>query len=91
MIAIFTTIDSALAFDAAVSAAMGWPNAETKTDRYGEPQKHVTQDRWAMPVEPYAVDLVPADAVLVESLTADWHEPRPQATHAASVTRTAVD
>ena len=77
MIAIFANIDFALAFDAAVSAAMGWPNAETKTDRYGEPQKHVTQDRWAMPVEDYAVDLVPADAVVVESLTADWHEPRP--------------
>lgn len=77
MIAIFTNIDSAFAFDAAVSLAMGWPNAETKTDRYCQPQKHVTQDRWAMPIESYAVDLVPADAVLVESLTADWHEPRP--------------
>ena len=77
MIAIFTTIDSALAFDAAVSLAMGWPNAETKTDRYGEPQKHITEDLWAMPVEPYAVALVPSDAVVVDSLTADWNAPRP--------------
>ena len=77
MIAIFTNIDSALAFDAAVSLTMGWPNAETKTDRYGEPQKHIAEDLWAMPVEPYAVDLVPADAVLVESLTADWFNPTP--------------
>ena len=77
MIAIFTNLNSALAFDAAVSAAMGWPNTETKTDRYGEPQKHTTEDLWAMPVEPYAADLVPAAAVLVESLTADWFEPRP--------------
>lgn len=77
MIATFTNIDSALAFDAAVSAAMGWPNAATKTNRYGEPQKHIRQDGWAMPIEPYAVDLVPADAVIVESLTADWFEPRP--------------
>ena len=77
MIAIFTNLDSALAFDAAVSAAMGWPNEETKTNRYGEPQKHIAEDLWAMPVEPYAVDLVPADAVLVESLTADWFNPTP--------------
>ena len=77
MIATFTSIDSALAFDALVSFAMGWPNAKTKTDRYCEPQKHIAQNRWAMPVEPYAVDLVPADAVIVETLSADWFEPRP--------------
>jgi hypothetical protein len=77
MIAIFATIDSALAFDAAVSLAMGWPNTETKTDRYCEPQKHITEDLWAMPVEPYAVALVPSDAVVVDSLTADWNAPRP--------------
>jgi len=77
MIAIFTNIHSALAFDAAVSLAMGWPNAETLTNRYCEPQKHIAEDLWAMPVEPYAVALVPSDAVVVDSLSADWHEPRP--------------
>lgn len=77
MIAIFQNLEDALSFDSAVSAAMGWPNAETKTERYCEPQKHISRNLWAMPVEDYASGLVPLKATLVESLQNDWYPPRP--------------
>ncbi len=77
MIAIFSDLAEALAFDAAVSAAMGWPSEAAKTERYAEPQKHLTQDLWAMPVEEYAATLVPQSAEVVGSLSEDWYPPRP--------------
>ena len=72
MIAVFDNIESAMLFDAAVSEMLGLPNAESKTDRYGEPIKHKTKDLWALPIEPCAEALVPEDAVLIELLTEDW-------------------
>lgn len=77
MIAIFSDLSEALAFDAAVCSVMGWPSVEAKTERYAEPYKHLTLDLWAMPVEDYAASLVPASANIVPSLTDDWFPPRP--------------
>ena len=77
MIAIFSDLAEAIAFDAVVSAAMGWPSETARTERYAEPQKHFTLDLWAMPVEDYATSLVPASAQVAESLADDWYPPRP--------------
>lgn len=73
MIAIFASLDSALAFDAAVCAAMGWPDATTK--RYAVPAQHPTDARCAVPVLDYAVPFVPATAFVVDELSADWTPP----------------
>jgi hypothetical protein len=75
MIAIFTDEQSALAFDAAVSAAMGWPDTETKTERYAVPLKHPTANLWAMPVEEYAASHLPDGVELAAELSPDWLPP----------------
>ncbi len=77
MIAIFTNEQAALEFDAAVSAAMGWPDAETKTERYAVPRQHPTENKWCMPVADYAAAHLPEGAETVEELPPDWFPPMP--------------
>lgn len=77
MIAIFTDEQSALAFDAAVSAAMGWPDAETKTERYAVPRKHPTAEMWWMPVTDYAAPYLPEGVDTVDELPPGWIPPLP--------------
>lgn len=48
MFALFATEAAALAHDAAVSAAYGWPSAGTV--RYAHPRR-TTDGQWAMPVD----------------------------------------
>ena len=73
--AIFPSIELALAFDASVSAAMGWPSVEQKTERYAIPIKHPSRNEWAVPVRDYAEPHLISGTQVVEELTPDWYPP----------------
>ena len=73
--ALFPSLELALAFDASVSAAMGWPSVEQKTDRYAIAIKHPSRNEWAVPVRDYAEPHLVSGTQIVEELTPDWYPP----------------
>jgi len=73
--ALFPSLELALAFDASVSAAMGWPSEAQKTERYAIPIQHPSRNEWAVPVRDYAELHLVSGTQIVEELTADWYPP----------------
>lgn len=73
--AIFPSLDLALAFDASVSAAMGWPSVEQKTERYAIPMLHPSRNEWAVPVRDYAEPHLVSGTTVVGELSSDWYPP----------------
>ena len=73
--ALFPSLELALAFDSSVSAAMGWPSVEQKTERYAVPMKHPGRNEWAVPVRDYAEAHLVNGTRIVEELTPDWYPP----------------
>lgn len=71
--ATFPNLELALAFDASVSAAMGWPSEAQKTERYAIPMKHPTKNEWAVPVRDYAEQHLISGTTIVDELTPDWY------------------
>ncbi len=73
--ALFPSLELALAFDASVSVAMGWPSEAQKTERYAIPMKHPSRNEWAVLVRDYAQPYLISGTRIVEELTADWYPP----------------
>jgi len=48
---IFTTEQAAIVKEAEISQALGYPNEETKTDRYCDVIKHSTLEEWSVCIE----------------------------------------
>lgn len=57
MFYVFDTELEAVTAIAAIDAAMGLPNAETKTTTWAQPMQRKTDNKFVVPVPPVAVDI----------------------------------